>query len=239
MDGLTVVRRGGPDRERSVTAACDPADGPGPALAFRPVPSAQTFGADGDSVPSLRQKLNRLVLKPADPAKAGSSQPAAKPSIEELEEDNRWANDKERIIGLLVAPIGALIAFLVIHADIDNDPAQYLKSGAANPKYTSVSVYHEVLLVLLVMCVLLMVAAWFRKRLFMGILAALFGLAVFNLHWWGFGVPFVMVGAWYLVRTYRAQKALKEAKATAGPPGAPMPSKRYTPPTARTKRPEA
>ena len=42
-------------------------------------------------------------------------------------------------------------------------------------------------------------------------LTALYGLAVFNLHWWGFGVPFVLVGAWYLVRAYRAQRALKEA----------------------------
>ncbi len=39
-------------------------------------------------------------------------------------------------------------------------------------------------------------ALW-RKRLFMGILAAMYGLAIFNLHYWGFGVPFVMVGAWY------------------------------------------
>lgn len=216
--------------------------GGGSALAFLPVPSAQPYGADDDAVPTFRKRLNRLILKPVDPAKAASSPAAAKASVEELEEANRWATDKERLIGLVTAPIGALIAFLVIHADIDNDPVQYLKSGATNPKYTSVSLYHELLLVLLALCVLLMAAAWFRKRLYMGVLAALYGLAIFNLHWWGFGVPFVLVGAWYLVRAYRSQRDLKEARAVAerygalGPP--PASSKRYTPPVPRAKRSE-
>ena len=47
----------------------------------------------------------------------------------------------------------------------------------------------------------------------MGIVTSLYGLAIFNLHYWGFGVPFVMVGAWYLVRTYRLHRKLKEATA--------------------------
>lgn len=191
---------------------------------------------------TFRHRMSRLFLKPVDPDRAAPAGPAAEPSIEELEDTNRWANDKERAIGLIAAPVGALVAFLVIHADIDNDPAQYLKNGTTNPAYTSVAVYHEVLVVLLALCVLLMVAAWFRKRLFMGVLTALYGLAVFNLHWWGFGVPFVLVGAWYLVRAYRAQRDLKEARAGAGTPGAsaaPTASKRYTPPTARPKRSES
>ena len=54
-----------------------------------------------------------------------------------------------------------------------------------------------------------------RKRLFHGIAMALFGLAVFNLHYWGFGVPFFLVGAWYLVRAYRLEQALKRAQAAA------------------------
>ena len=73
-------------------------------------------------------------------------------------------------------------------------------------------------------------------------MTALYGLAIFNLHWWGFGVPFVLVGAWYLVRAYRAQRDLKEAtggrteRGTGGSGTAPMASKRYTPPSARPKR---
>ncbi len=202
------------------------------------MPSAPRTSGASDDVPTFRQRLSRLVLKPA-PAGAASTAVAAKPSVEELEDANRFANDKERVIGLIAAPIGALVAFLIIHADIDEDPAQFLKNGATNPKYTSVGLYHELLLVLLALSVLLMVAAWFRKRLFMGVVAALYGLAVFNLHWWGFGVPFVLVGAWYLVRAYRAQRDLKEARAGAGPPGMPTASKRYTPPSARPKGSQA
>jgi hypothetical protein len=63
----------------------------------------------------------------------------------------------------------------------------------------------------------------------------LYGLAVFNLHYWGFGVPFLLVGAWYLVRAYRFQQELK--KTEVGTPRArangarPRSNKRYTPPT--------
>ena len=55
-------------------------------------------------------------------------------------------------------------------------------------------------------------ALW-RKRLYLGIVTAMYGLAIFNLHYWGFGVPFVMVGAWYLVRAYRLHRNLKESTA--------------------------
>jgi len=87
-----------------------------------------------------------------------------------------------------------------------------------------------------------------RKRLFLGIVLALYGLAVFNLHWWGFGIPFVMGGAWLLVRTYRLQRDLKDALAGAPPRGRsggrgggsgarPRASKRYTPPTPPKRSP--
>ena len=71
---------------------------------------------------------------------------------------------------------------------------------------------------------------------------ALYGLSIFNLHYWGFGFPFILVGAWYLVRAYRLSEKLKEAKAgDAGPPArsgraeAPA-AKRYTPPAAPIRR---
>ena len=97
--------------------------------------------------------------------------------------------------------------------------------------------------------------AWLRKRLFLGIVLALFGLGIFNLKYWGFGIPFLMAGAWLLVRAYRLQQKLKLAgggsKNTYGPPNSrvppnrlpsaggvlPRPNKRYTPPTEKVKRP--
>ena len=180
-------------------------------------------------------------MKPVDPS-APHAPVAEPPTLEELQEEQRYANDKERMIGLVVAPIAALLSFILTNADIRNDPTQYLKGGALNPKYTPVSTYHELVLVLLALSLLMLVMAWFRKRLFLGIVIALYGLALFNLHWWGFGAPFILVGAWYLVRAYRAQRAVKEATG-AGPPvtggngSGPRASKRYTPPSAPKRRP--
>ena len=139
-----------------------------------------------------------------------------------------------------MAPIGALIAFLVIHADIDNDPAQYLKSGASSdPKYTTREHLPRGAAGAVGHVRVLMVAAWFRKRLYMGMLTALFGLAIFNLHWWGFGVPFVMVGRLVpgagLPGPEGPQRG-DRAMPSHGRPVVPTPSKRYTPPTARAKR---
>jgi hypothetical protein len=106
----------------------------------------------------------------------------------------------------------------------------------------SVSTYHELLAVLLVLSVLMLVMAMLRKRLYLGMVTALYGLAVFNLHYWGFGVPFVMVGAWLLVRAYRLQRPKKgrrrDVVGDGGTNGAarPQASKRYTPPSSPPKR---
>jgi hypothetical protein len=74
-------------------------------------------------------------------------------------------------------------------------------------------------------------------------------LAIFNLHYWGFGLPFILAGAWYLVRAYRLQRDLGVATGDKpARPGArrrgrggtdtarPKPNKRYTPPAAPPKR---
>ena len=55
---------------------------------------------------------------------------------------------------------------------------------------------------------------------------ALYGLAVFNLHYWGFGVPFILVGAWLLVRAYRLQRDLREATGDAPARPGPTPAGR-------------
>ena len=75
----------------------------------------------------------------------------------------------------------------------------------------STSTYQTLTFVLLGMAVLILVTSWLRKRLFMGIVLAMFGLGIFNLHFWGFGIPFLMAGAWLLVRAYRLHTKLKLA----------------------------
>jgi hypothetical protein len=207
--------------------------------------------ADGEEEkPSPLERLRRAMLKPTDDGGYAPSS-VKELSVEELMEANRALNDRERLIGFVAAPIAALIGLLIIDANINHDPAQFLSSGAVNPKYTSISLYHELGVVLLVMAALMIVTSYLRKRFFLGVVLALYGLAVFNLHYWGFGIPFLLGGAWYLVRTYRIQASLKEAgvdvpgmrgRATAGPPTRqqgrlPRPNKRYTPRTAPRPRP--
>jgi hypothetical protein len=160
--------------------------------------------------------LRNAILKPEEPDAASPGKASGKASdeplsLEELESAVRSANDKERLIGLLAAPVAAAIGILVISALIVNDPPAILKSGQPNSLHVSLSLYHDLAGVLLGLSVLMLVMAMLRKRLYLGILMALYGLAVFNLHYWGFGVPFIMGGAWLLVRAYRLQRDLREA----------------------------
>ena len=82
----------------------------------------------------------------------------------------------------------------------------------------------------------ILVTALMRKRMFLGIALALYGLAVFNLHYWGFGVPFLMAGAWYLVRAYRLNQELKRA---GGADVSPSRSRAVRPPWRTASRPRA
>ena len=47
--------------------------------------------------------------------------------------------------------------------------------------------------------------------MFQGITLALYGLAIFQLHYtyFGFAAPFLLAGAWYLIRAWRLQQELK------------------------------
>ncbi len=165
----------------------------------------------------------------------------------ELEAAVRSADDKERLIGLIAAPLAAGIGMLVISALVTNDPAARLKDGRLNSLHVNPAIYHDLLIVLLVLSVAMLAAAWSRKRLYLGVVTALYGLAIFNLHYWGFGVPFIMVAAWLLVRSYRLQRDLRAAAGEpaggrshrAGTParGRGPQSRRYTPPPTRPKRP--
>ncbi len=191
----------------------------------------------------LGDRLRQTFLRPVDPESPGSaSVPEASLSAEELEVADRTANDKERLIGLIAAPIAAALGILVISALISDDPPAHLKSGAVNRLHVNVSTYHSLTVVLLALSVVMLVAAMLRKRLFIGIAMALYGLAIFNLHFWGFGIPFIMCAAWYLVRSYRIHREWRVA--TGDLPsysgrtrtGGPRPNKRYTPPTSSPGR---
>jgi hypothetical protein len=181
---------------------------------------------------SVGERFRSAVLKPEDPDRPAPAQ-AAPASVEELRDAERYADDRERFLGLVAAPLAAAIGFLIANYLIDHDPAATLSNGQPNPAHASVATYHTLELVLIALALVMLGSAWYRKRLFLGISTALYGLGVFNLHYWGFGVPFLLGGAWLLVRAYRAHQAVREATGQGrggGGVSRPRPNKRYTPP---------
>jgi hypothetical protein len=197
----------------------------------------------GDSPHKLSffQRVRYTMVKPDDSGKVKADEPVM--SREELEAAIARADDKERNIGLVAAPVGAVIA-LVISADLINH---------AKSLGQSTSTYQTLTFVLLGMAALMLATAWLRKRMILGVVMALFGLGIFNLRYWGFGIPFLLGGSWYLVRAWRLNSKLKLAGGASGrsyvPPNSsvnrlpsaggvlPRPNKRYTPPTEKLKRP--
>jgi hypothetical protein len=183
------------------------------------------------------------MLKPPEPGV--ENVPDTPETVEELQLAVRYANDKERLIGLLAAPFAAAIGLLIGNALIAHDPAARLANGSVNKLHVSVGLYDEAMLALVALAVVMLITAFFRKRLYLAIVLALYGLTVFNLHYWGFGIPYLAVGAWMLVRVYRLQKALREATGDTprygqsrpgnGTPysSRPRANRRYTPPTSR------
>ena len=196
------------------------------------MPSSEDTGnSEDDDAPRMTrwQRFKYTFVQPDD---SDDAKPAAdERTVEELEEAIRSSDDKERAIGLVAAPLAALIGILVGSATIQN----------AKNTHQSTAEFVDLTYVLLALAVLVLVTSMLRKRLFQGMTLALFGLAIFNLRFWGFGIPFLLAGAWYLVRAYRLQQALKRAEAENPAPrpkgsarasGArPRPNKRYTPPT--------
>lgn len=180
-------------------------------------------GGDDGAPMTWWERLKYAMVKPDD--EPDDAAPAEARHVDEIQADINSANDKERAIGLIAAPIAALVGLIISSASLDY----------ARTHHQSVTVYDELTYVLLGLSVLMLAMAWWRKRLFLGITMALYGLAVFNLRYWGFGVPFVMVGAWYLVRAYRLGQELK--RATGDTPrvrtngSRPRSNKRYTPPS--------
>jgi len=198
---------------------------------------------------SLGTRLRNAVLKPAEPdAGSNAKAPQEQMSVADLEAASKSANDTERLIGLLAAPVSAAIGLIVLTDLIAHDH-QFLSTGKLNKNYVNVSTYHDLIIVMLGLSALMVVTAWFRKRLYLGMVMALFGLAIFNLHYWGFGIPFILGAAWLLVRSYRLQRDFKAASSGDGRAvnqrggrsnshaTGPRQNKRYTPPVAPPKRP--
>jgi hypothetical protein len=178
--------------------------------------------------PTLSERFTRAVVK------ADSTEPKVvegPKTVEEIEAAIARADDKERLIGLLGAPIAAAVGLAVMQSLV-----------ASNAKsYSSVSV--TLTLTLFGLAAVMLAAAWFRKRLYIGLAMALYGLSIFNLHFWGFGVPYLLFGSWYLVRAYRLQQSLKLAKqdgyqgGSVPPTRRAQPNKRFTPPVTGPVKP--
>ena len=157
------------------------------------------------------ERIKYSMVRPDDDPKEAKEQEIR--PVDEIEAEISRSNDKERTIGLVAAPIAAIVGLVISSASIN-----YAKTHDQ-----SVSVYEELTFVLLGLAVLILLTSWLRKRLFQGITLALYGLAIFQLHYtyFGFAAPFLLAGAWYLVRAYRLQQELKRAEAAG--PGAPRP----------------
>jgi hypothetical protein len=195
-------------------------------------PTPSPSGGDGTPKMTLWERLRYAMVRPDDEPSA--TPPPDERTVEELEAAIRRSDDKERAIGLVAAPLAAVVALLISDALVSN----------ARTHQQSVTAYQELTYVMLGLSVLILVSSIMRRRLFQGITLALFGVAVFQLHFTyvGFAAPFVLAGAWYLVRAYRLQQALRRAEVdeSSGRPrkgGAPSngarprQNKRYTPPS--------
>ncbi len=188
---------------------------------------------DGETErPSLGTRLSGAVLKASDSGEHVESHPE---TVEELELAVKRADDKERLVGLIAAPLAGMIGVLVTGSLIANDPKATTATGLVNKAHVNPSLYLELGTVTVVLAAVMLAMAWWRKRLYLGIAMALYGLSIFNLRFWGFGLPFVFAGAWLMVRAYRLQQKLKTAREAAPVDGrgAPRASKRYTPPPGR------
>jgi hypothetical protein len=188
----------------------------------------------GDTPPKMSRwdRLRFAMVKPGTEPRPKAPEDDMSP--EELKATVKKADDRERLIGLLAAPLAAAIAFIVSDHQIDT----------ARALGQNVSSFEEVEIVLLVASVAMMAFALWRKRLFLGVVMAVYGLSIFDLGrgYWEFAFPFVLAGAWMFVRGFRLQQKLKLVDP--GPSGTgsqrsglPRPSKRYTPPTAPRRRP--
>lgn len=204
--------------------------------------SLPRVGGDTPKRP-VGERLRDAMLKPVDPETARPRRPEEPRSAADVEAEARSADDTERLVGLFAAPVAAALAIVISSVLVSDNPAAHLANGQLNPKHVNPATYHTLEIVLLGLALAMLASAWFRKRTLIAICMALYGLGVFNLHYWGFGIPYILGAAWLLMRSYRLTREVREAGGGArssgsGRPGA---NKRYTPPrppSRRTPRPK-
>ena len=106
--------------------------------------------------------ISNFALKPTVAAENGTGN-ASSPTEElttvpELEAAVKRSNDKERLVGLLMAPVAAGIGFLVTTALVANDPK------VPSPHHVNPSQYTELGLLTMALALVMLGTAWFRKR---------------------------------------------------------------------------
>ena len=90
-------------------------------------------------------RFQNAVVKPDDPRHLDVQDVGACASVEELRgRPSAGLTTRNGNIGLIAAPVAALIAFIIITTLINHDPAALLANGS-EPAARSMSVYHELL----------------------------------------------------------------------------------------------
>ncbi len=135
------------------------------------------------------------------------------------------ADTRERLAGVVAAPFAALIDLVVVGVLAARDRTAHL--GVPVTRYEALEV------VLVALAAGILASALLRRRVVLGAALGLQGLALFDLRFWGFALPFVAAGAWLVARAYRAREATPdpgvEASGAATRPGPVGANKRFTP----------
>ncbi len=197
--------------------------------------------SDGGRWQRFTGAISDFALKPAVAMESatGNDEPAQEgpTTVAELEAAIKRADDKERLIGLLAAPVAAAIVFLVMSALVHNDPSALLSNGLPNPRHVNPNIYTELGLVTLALALIMLAGAWFRKRLVIGIAVRTLRAVVLQSSLLGLRSALhhdrLLVPGPRLPSLPEAQAGQAGGGTALGPGRGPrQPNKRYTPPSA-------
>src|SRR5579875_1364728 len=208
VERSVTARRNGPDPPPRPAARGYGAAMPRSRSDRTDVTTASAVAGSGLEALTPLERVKAMLLKPEAP---GPSRPGATVSHSDaaLRELARRADDRERLVGFVAAPLAALVAMMVVAALAAGDPPARLRDGGLDRLHVSLSLYYGLEAVLFLLSLAVLLAAMWRKRTGMAVAMALYGLALFNLGYWGFAVPYVFAGSWLLVRSYRYQRELR------------------------------
>ena len=154
---------------------------------------------DGDS--SLRGRLfdKRTWLKPLPEVEADTAVLGPRTQAEILS-DLKRIDDRERIIGLVAGPLGAIAAVLLMYHSLAITPPIHHKGYVA----PSITITYGLLGIFLGLVVV--VAALSRRRSFLGFTLLFMGISLGIV----FAIPFWIAGVWMLWHSLRYQRELSE-----------------------------